>query len=105
MRSPKRRGATSMRATPGAPTLRSGRSGGMARIMLWGKWHRDRGGAGGVVRMAVKGRIVTSAHRYKRPPRKRKAAALEVPAVTPPKLRAPAPPSPAEIVKPGKGRA
>ena len=50
-------------------------------------------------------RIVTYAHRYKRPSRKRKTVALEVPVVTPPKLKAPATPSPAEIVKPGKGRA
>jgi hypothetical protein len=50
-------------------------------------------------------RIVTYAHRYKRPPRKRKAVALDVPAVTRTKLRALAPPSSAEIVKPGKGRA
>ena len=51
-------------------------------------------------------RIVTYAHRYKCPPRKRKAVALEVPAVTPPKLKAPAAtPLPAAIVTPGQGRA
>ena len=33
-------------------------------------------------------RIVTYAHRYKRPPKKRKAVALEVPATTPGKGRA-----------------
>jgi hypothetical protein len=33
-------------------------------------------------------RIVTYAHRYKPPPRKRKAVALEVPAITPGKGRA-----------------